>query len=123
MLAASLLLAPAAHGQGWEAGLPAIAPALRACLDGRPGAMVVDVREAGQGRLDARLLLPGGGQEACAVSADGMRVESRRPVDPAAARSGGMLRAFMSERRCADARRVEDAAGRELGWLAYPGCG
>lgn len=123
MLAALLSLAPAAHGQDWEAGLPAIAGALRACLDGRPAAMVVDVRETGQNLLDARLLLPGGGQEVCTVSADGRRIESRRPIEPAEARPSGMLRAFMAERRCADARRIEDAAGRELGWLAYPGCG
>ena len=36
---------------------------------------------------------------------------------------GEGLRAFMLERRCVDAWRVEDAQGRELGWLAYPACG
>jgi hypothetical protein len=38
------------------------------------------------------------------------------PADPAAA-------AFFLERRCVDARRIEAADGRILGWLAYPACG
>lgn len=122
-LAALLLLAlPAAAQQpGWEARAAEWAPALRACLVGHPGAMVVEAWEA-EGAIAARLLLPGGAREDCRADPAGA-VLSRDPVAAAERRPGEGLRAFMAERRCVDAWRVEDAAGRELGWLAYPGCG
>jgi len=36
---------------------------------------------------------------------------------------GEGLRAFMLERRCVDAQRIDAPDGRELGWLAYQACG
>ncbi|MGG5808303.1 hypothetical protein [Falsiroseomonas sp. CW058] len=114
-------LPAAAQGPGWEGRVRDLAPALRACLADRPGAMVVEAWPAGSGRTGARLLLPGGGREDCLAGPGA--VEGRRPVEPGDRLPGEGLRAFMLERRCADAWRVEDVAGRELGWLAYPGCG
>ncbi len=112
-----LLVAPAiAQGAGWETSVRELAPALRACLADRPDAMVVDAAPG-----FARLLLPGGAREDC-LAAPGLAV-TRHAVDPADRRPGEGVRAFMLERRCVDAWRVEDSAGRELGWLAYPGCG
>lgn len=119
--AALLLVALPAAAQGWEDRLRELAPALRACLAGRPGAMVVDAWEAAPGTA-ARLLLPGGVREDCTTDAGGA-VQRRDPVAPGDRRAGEGIRAFMLERRCVDAWRVEDEAGRELGWLAYPGCG
>ncbi len=118
MIAAALLLvAPAiAQGAGWEASVRDLAPVLRACLADRPGAMVVDAAPG-----FARVLLPGGAREDCSAAPGGSVI--RRAVEPADRRPDEGLRAFMLERRCVDAWRVEDAAGRELGWLAYPGCG
>jgi hypothetical protein len=119
--AAVLLLALPATAQapGWEARAAEWSPAFRACLDGRAGGMVVEAWEA-EGGIASRLLLPGGGREDCVASLDGL-VASRAPAG--ARRPGEGLRAFMTERRCVDAWRVTDAAGGELGWLAYPGCG
>ena len=109
----ALLAGPAlAQAAGWESRAAEWAPALRACLEGRPGAMVVQAWEA-DGGVTARLLLPGGAREDCQGAA-------RRPAGPP--RPGEGLRAFMLERRCVDAWRVVDDAGRELGWLAYPEC-
>jgi hypothetical protein len=89
------------------------APVLRECLAGRPGGMVVAAWQEAGGVV-ARLLLPGGAREDCAGG-------GRRAAG--APRPDEGLRAFMPDRRCVDAWRVVDAAGRELGWLAYPGCG
>jgi hypothetical protein len=97
----------------WESRVVDWAPTLLACLAGRSGAMVVEAWEEAAGVV-ARLLLPGGVREDCTGSV-------RRPAGPA--RPGEGLRAFMPDRRCVDAWRVVDRAGRELGWLAYPGCG
>jgi hypothetical protein len=101
-----------AQGPGWDSRAAEWAPALRACLEGRAGAMVVEAWEAAGG-LTARLLLPDGVREDCQGGA-------RRPAGPP--RLGEGLRAFMLERRCVDAWRVVDDAGREQGWLAYPEC-
>lgn len=125
-LAAALVLlaAPAlAQAPGWEARLPEIAPALRACLAERSGAMVVLAWPMEQGMAGARLLLPGGAREDCVAALAGGSVESRAPVAAGDRRADEGARAFMLERRCVDAWRVADGAGRELGWLAYPGCG
>jgi hypothetical protein len=118
---AALLLAlpAAAQAPGWEARAAEWSAAFRACLDGRAGAMVVEAWEA-EGRIASRILMPGGAREDCVASPAGL-VASRTPSDQQ--RPGEGLRAFMLERRCVDAWRVTDAAGRELGWLAYPGCG
>ncbi len=119
LLAALVVALPAAaQAPGWEAEVHRLAPALRACLDGQAGAMVVDAWALDDARVQARLLLPGGTRQDC-VAADA--VQSRAPAG--AARPGEGLRAFMLERRCVDAWRVTDPAGRELGWLAYPECG
>jgi hypothetical protein len=121
--AAALLLALPAASQppGWEARAAEWSPAFRACLEGRPGAMVVEAWKA-EGGIASRLLLPGGAREDCVASPAGA-VATRAAVPPAERRPGEGLRAFMAERRCVDAWRVTDAGGRELGWLAYPGCG
>ncbi len=118
-----LLAMPAlAQPAGWEAMLPGIAPALRACLAPLPGAMVVDAWPAEGGGLVARLRGADGARFDC-TSYPGGSVTRRDPVAVQDRRPGEGLRAFMPERRCVDAWRVTDAAGRELGWLAYPGCG
>ncbi len=122
---ALLLLAAApavAQPSGWEARLPEWGAALRACLQARPGAMVVDAAEEA-GRVSARLLLPGGGQADCRAdpAEPHVAVDDLARTDGAGAPLGP--RAFMLERRCVDAWRVMDAAGREIGWLAYPACG
>jgi hypothetical protein len=101
--------------------LPAMAPALRACLAGDAAAFATDVREE-----DAVLVLrvqrgAGTGMaEECRARRDGTVLQRRPlgdapPLDPAAP-------AFFLERRCVDARRVDAPDGRVLGWLAYPGC-
>jgi hypothetical protein len=124
LLPALLLLAlPALAQPGWEERVRELAPALRACLAERPGAMVVEAWPTDGGKAGARLLLPGGAREDCVADPGRAAVEGRRAVDPADRRPGEGIRAFMLKRRCVDAWRVEDAAGRELGWLAYPGCG
>jgi hypothetical protein len=102
-----------AQGEAWEARVVEWAPSLRACLADRPGAMVVAAWEEAGGVV-ARLRLPDGTRQDCAGTA-------RRPAGAVRADEG--LRAFVLERRCVDAWRVVDPAGRELGWLAYPGCG
>jgi hypothetical protein len=118
--AAALLMALPATAQapGWEASVVPLAPALRACLEGQAGAMVVDAWALDDVRVTARLLVPGGARQDCVAAG---AVESRMPAS--AARAGEGLRAFMLERRCVDAWRVTDPDGRELGWLAYPECG
>ncbi|WP_439594665.1 hypothetical protein [Falsiroseomonas sp.] len=112
-----------AQAPGWETRVVELAPALRACLATRPGGMVVAAWEGERGLTMARLLLPGGAREDCLAHPNGMLVERRAPVAEADRRPDEALRAFMPERRCVDAWRVVDGAGRELGWLAYPGCG
>jgi hypothetical protein len=110
-----------AQTPGWESMLPEIAPALRACLADRPGAMVVEAWPMNRGLAGARLLLPGGAREDCEADLGTGTVAHRGPAGPK--QPGEGLRAFMLERRCVDAWRVTDAQGREVGWLAYPGCG
>ncbi|SFK66860.1 hypothetical protein [Falsiroseomonas stagni] len=118
-LAALVVALPAAaQAPGWEASVLSLAPALRACLEGQAGAMVVDAWALDGARVTARLLLPGGARQDCVAAG---AVESRAPAGMA--RPGEGLRAFMLERRCVDAWRVTDPDGRELGWLAYPECG
>jgi hypothetical protein len=121
-LLALLALPAAAQAPGWEGQVRAYAPALRACLADRPGAMVVEAWPAPRGVM-ARVLLPGGAREDCLADPATGAIAGRSPVEPADRRPGEAPRAFMLERRCVDAWRVEDEAGREMGWLAYPGCG
>jgi hypothetical protein len=123
--AALLLLAGPALGQapGWEARVRDLAPALRACLAERPGAMVVEAWPMSRGLAGARLLLPDGRREDCVADPGTGAVDSRHAVEARDRRPGEGVRAFMLERRCVDAWRVVDEAGRELGWLGYPGCG
>jgi hypothetical protein len=124
--AALLLLALPAVAQQppwWEAHLHAFAPALRACIADRPGAMVVAAWPMDHGLAGARVLLPDGVREDCVADTGRAVVERRMPVAAGDRRPDEGLRAFMLERRCVDAWRVEDDAGREVGWLAYPACG
>jgi hypothetical protein len=119
-----LLAAPAlAQAPGWETRLRELAPALRACLADRPGAMVVEAWPMNRGLAGARLLLPGGAREDCVADLGLALVVSRNVVPAEDRRPGEGIRAFMLERRCVDAWRVDGEDGRELGWLAYPGCG
>jgi hypothetical protein len=120
---ALLALPAAAQEPGWERLVRELAPALRACLADRPGAMVLEARPLDQDKAEARVLLPGGAEERCVADLGRGVVESRGPVAPQDARPDLGLRTFMLERRCVDARRIEDANGRELGWLAYRACG
>lgn len=117
-----LLGTAAAQSPPWESRLRELAPAMRACLQDRPGAMAVDAF-GGPGGVRVRLLLPRGAREECVVEPRSGVVEERRGLSPGESTPGEGPRAFMLERRCVDATRVEDAAGRELGWLAYPACG
>jgi hypothetical protein len=122
-LLALLALPAAAQEPGWEARVREFALALRACLAGLPGAMVLEAWPMNDGKVGARLLLAGGAEERCIADPGRGAVESRAPMTPAEGRPDQGLRSFMLERRCVDAWRVEDAEGRELGWLAYPACG
>lgn len=121
-LALLLALPAAAQEPGWERMVQALAPALRACLVDRPGAMVVEAWPMNRGMAGARLLLQDGAREDCVADLGTGAVDSRRPVAADDRRPGEGIRAFMLERRCVDAWRVEDTAGRELGWLAYAAC-
>jgi hypothetical protein len=125
--AALLLLGMPAAAQlpppSWEAHVHELAPALRACLADRPGGMVISAWPMNQGKAGARVLLPGGAREDCIADLGRGRVEQRTPVAVEDRRQGEGLRAFMLDRRCVDAWRVDDAAGRGIGWLAYPDCG
>lgn len=126
LLALVLLAAPAlAQPQvpAWENQLAVLIAGLRGCLAGRPGAMVVDAWQAGEGQVVARLMIPGIAREDCTADARSGAVQSREPVAPDDRRPDEGIRAFMLERRCVDAWRVVDPNGRELGWLAYPECG
>jgi hypothetical protein len=120
----TLLAVPAAaQDAGWERLLPGFASPMRACLHERPGGMVIDARLPAGARMEVVTLLPGGGQELCVLDLQLGRVITRDALRPQHTVPGPHLRAFMLERRCVDARRVEDANGAEVGWLAYPGCG
>ena len=128
LAAALLLLALPAAAQGppafpWWEHLRDLAPALRACLAGLPGAMVVSAAPMNHGTALARVLLPGGAREDCVADLGRGAVERRDPVPADARLPEEGLRAFMLERRCVDAWRVDAPDGRELGWLAYPACG
>lgn len=107
----------------WETHLRELAPALRACLADRPGAMVVSGWPMNHGLAGARVLLPGGAREDCLADLGRAAVQRRMPVGAEDRRPDEGLRAFMLDRRCVDAWRVQDDAGREVGWLAYPACG
>ena len=123
---AALMLAAApaaAQEQGWERLLPGFAGAMSACLRDRPGGMVIDARLPQGARMEVVTLLTNGRQELCVLDLMMGRIIMRDPLRPEHEQSGPHPRAFMLERRCLDARRVEDADGREVGWLAYPGCG
>ena len=123
-LLALLVALPAAAGEPeWERLLPGFAAAMTACLRERPGAMVIEARLPPGGRMEVVTLLPDGTQELCVLDLIMGQIISRDRLRPEHVIPGPHLRAFMPERRCVDARRVEDANGREVGWLAYPGCG
>lgn len=118
----ALLAAPAAAQQpGWERHARDLAPAIRACLADRPGAMVLEAWPMNHGKAGVRVLLAGGAEERCLADVGRARVESRMPLATPVRPDPG-LRTFMLDRRCVDARRIEDAEGRELGWLAYRAC-
>ena len=127
-LAALLLMAAtpvAAQQQGppWWDHLRDLMPALRACLADRPGAMVVESWFMNHGLALARVRLPDGTRQDCVADLGTGAVERRDPVPADSRLPGEGLRAFMLERRCVDAIRVDAPDGRELGWLAYPACG
>jgi hypothetical protein len=118
------LIGPAvAQAPPWETLVRELAPALRACLSDRPGAMAVEAWPMNHGKVGARILLPDGAREDCVADLGRAAVDSRRAVEAGDRRPGEGLRAFMLDRRCVDAWRVTGEHGRELGWLAYPGCG
>ena len=123
--AGALLGAMPAAGQGgagWPAAAPveAFVPALRACLAAEAAtAYATAALPQTEGAVLVLLRRGDGGALACRVAADG-KVQAREalaaaPPDPAAP-------AFFLERRCVDARRLDAADGRVLGWLAYPAC-
>jgi hypothetical protein len=118
-----LLASPtAAQGPPWTGHLRDLAPAMRACLAGKPGAIVVMSWPMNHGMALSRLLLANGAREDCVADLGSGRVESIAPVAAGERLPGEGVQAFMLERGCVDARRVEDAEGRILGWLAYPAC-
>jgi hypothetical protein len=84
--------------------------------------MVLDAVLLEDRRVSAHLLLADRTQEECVAHPVTGEV-TRRSTLPTAGRVDQGQPSFMLERRCVDARRVEDAEGRELGWLAYPACG
>ena len=114
------LLAPLARADGWPDRVVEFAPGLVACLDGDPAAFVELAWPIDHGRVGARLWR-GAVAEYC-VAALPDRVMLREPL-PAAPPADPAAAAFFLERRCVDARRIEAADGRILGWLAYPACG
>lgn len=103
----------------WAERVVALAPMLRACLDGAGPAAFV----AGATPLERdgwRVVLRDGAATADCILRDGAVAErvplpDAPPPDPATP-------AFFAERRCVDARRVDAPEGTVLGWLAYPGC-
>ena len=103
----------------WVEALPALAPALRACLGGEAAAFATSAAPQPGGLVLVRVHR-GGGAEDCLARAAGEVVA--REARPGAPPPGPAAPAFFLERRCADARRVEAADGRVLGWLAYPAC-
>ncbi len=113
---AVLLAAGAARAEDWTARLPALAPALRACLAGDAAAFAVEAREEA-GAVVVRLWRDGLA-ERCEVAEGTVR---RRATLPGAPPPDAAATAFFLERRCVDARRV-DHGGQVLGWLAYPAC-
>ncbi|PWS35760.1 hypothetical protein DFH01_19470 [Falsiroseomonas bella] len=113
-----------AQGPPWTERLVELAPAMRACLEGQPPeAMVVLAWPMNRGLAMSRLLLPGGARQDCVADLGTGRVERRDPVAPDQRMPGEGIQSFMLDRRCVDARRIEDSAGKVLGWLAYPACG
>jgi hypothetical protein len=118
-----LSLPAAAQGPPWWDHLRDLMPALRACLAGRPGAMVVEAWPMNHGLALARVRLADGTRDDCVADLGSGTVERRDPVPEGSRLPGEGLRAFMLERRCVDAMRVDASDGRELGWLAYPACG
>jgi len=125
-LAAALLLVAlpaAAQGPFWTDRLRDLMPVLRACLADQPGAMVVQALPMNHGLALARVRLADGTRQDCVGDLGTGRVERRDPVPQDSRLPGEGLRAFMLERRCVDAQRIDGPDGRELGWLAYPACG
>ncbi len=121
-LALVLAVPAAAQAPPWWDRARDLAPALRACLQDRPGAMVVGAVPMNHGMALARVLLPGGAREDCVADLGTGAVAQREPVAEGQRMPDEGLRAFMLERRCVDAWRLDGADGRELGWLAYPAC-
>jgi hypothetical protein len=114
-----LLLALPAAAAEWTEALPALAPALRACLAGERAGFALGAEPAGEGRVTIRLWRAAAAEDCLA---EGGRVLRREEV-PGAAPPEPAAPAFFLERRCVDARRVDAPDGRILGWLAYPACG
>ena len=115
-----VLLAPLACADAWPDRVVEFAPGLVACLDGDPAAFVEAAWPIEQGRVGARVRR-GAAAEYCVAALPGT-VLLREPL-PAAPLADPAAAAFFLERRCVDARRIEAADGRILGWLAYPACG
>ncbi len=116
-----LIAAPAAAQEDWIAQLPAIAPALNACLAGDAAAMVTWAERLPDGRVRAHLQREDGTRLACTVAADG-RGPQREPIAGPGLRPAEGVQVYMLERRCVDARRVDAPGGGVLGWIAYPAC-
>jgi hypothetical protein len=123
LLLALLAQPAAAQGPPWPERAAELAPALRACLAGNAQAKVVWAWFMDRGLAQARVLLPGGAREDCTADLGTGQVVRREPVTGGTLLPGEGERAFMLDRGCADARRVDDTQGRVLGWLAYPACG
>ncbi|WP_165838720.1 hypothetical protein [Roseicella frigidaeris] len=115
-MAVLLGLSPPAAADTWTTRLPALLPALQACLAGLPDAFAAE--SEAEGRVRVRLRQDGGTEDCVAIAG---RVASRAPLADAPPPDAAAP-AFFLERRCADARRVEAPDGRILGWLAYPAC-
>ncbi|MDI3307180.1 MAG: hypothetical protein QJR07_08750 [Acetobacteraceae bacterium] len=113
------LLPLAAAAADWTAALPALAPALRACLAGDAAAFATGA-EPLPGNLVVVRVQRGKTVEDCLARASGEVV--RRQARPDLPAAEAMAPAFFLDRRCVDARRVDGPGGRVLGWLAYPGC-
>jgi hypothetical protein len=114
----------AEQGPPWTERLVDLAPAMRACLEGQPlEAMVVLAWPMNHGLAMSRLLLPGGARQDCVADLGTGQVVRRDPVAEGSRLPDEGVQAFMLDRRCVDARRIEDSTGKVLGWLAYPACG
>lgn len=95
---------------------------MRACLQGRPDAMAVMAWPMNHGLALLRLLLADGTRQDCVADLGRGEVVRREPVAPGDRLPGEGVQAFMLERGCVDARRVEAPSGAVVGWLGYAAC-